>query len=75
MPPKRDVLTREGGFFNRSEIVALNKVDLVPEDDRAEAIAELTAALDLADPPFVISGATGEGVDALLDDIARTTSD
>jgi GTP-binding protein len=49
-----------------AEIVALNKIDLVPADEREATIAALAAALGVEDV-MTTSGATGEGVGELLE--------
>jgi GTP-binding protein len=58
----------------KPEIVALNKSDLVPDEERDATARRLQAAMGLSKPPLVISGATGQGVPALLEacwEIAR----
>lgn len=53
----------------KPEVVVLNKIDLVPEQDRVETIDRIAAAIGLPDDrrPIVTSGATHEGVAALLE--------
>ena len=52
----------------KQELVALNKIDLVPEPDRAELIRSLIKGMGIErDEVHVISGATGEGVPELLE--------
>jgi len=53
----------------KPEIIALNKLDLLPEDDRERAVKDLRAELRLgADTKVLgISGATGLGVRELLE--------
>ena len=53
----------------KPEILVLNKIDLLAEDERAPRLAELAAALGrrLGIDAFATSGATGEGVPALLE--------
>lgn len=48
----------------KTELVALNKIDALDEVERAERLAALESAA--GSRPFVISGATGEGVRDLL---------
>ena len=67
-----DVLT------DKPRLVALNKIDLADAELAAGFAAELKAAG--AEEVFAISGATGEGIDALLDAVlaflpARTASE
>jgi GTP-binding protein len=53
------------GLAGKDEVIALNKCDLI-DDELAEALAaELRAAADA--PVFAVSGATGAGVEAVLD--------
>jgi GTPase len=51
------------GLAERREVVVLNKIDIA---GAREAAPEVEAALRLAEPVAVISGATGEGVRGLL---------
>jgi len=53
----------------KPEIVALNKIDLVPETDRREVVERIVAAIGGTGPskPLVISGVTGEGTRGLLE--------
>ncbi len=53
----------------KPEIVAINKIDLVPETDRREVVERTIAAISGPGPgkPMVISGATGEGLRELLE--------
>ena len=55
------------GLADRPEILALNKVDALDAEERAEKAAALQAASGVA--PRLISGVTGEGVQDML----RTT--
>lgn len=53
----------------KPEIVVINKIDLVPAQDRAAVIERVQAELDLAGgtPLVVTSGASREGVEVLLE--------
>ncbi len=53
------------GLENKPRIVALNKIDLVDAELAAAYAAQLVEAG--ADKVFPISGATGEGIEALMD--------
>jgi GTP-binding protein len=53
------------GLGEKPEIVALSRVDAVPADRLAEARAAVERAA--GGPVLAISAATGEGIDALLD--------
>lgn len=54
-------------LMEKPELVVLNKLDLVPEEDRAARITEIQIALGLAEPPLGISAAAREGVVAVLE--------
>ena len=51
----------------KPETIVLNKIDLVPEQDRAEFLESLLNALGCDRRPLVMSGLTGEGGEALLE--------
>jgi GTP-binding protein len=60
----------EPALLDRTEIVALSKIDLVPDRDE---LAPLEAAMRARGREVLyVSGATGEGVEALLRTMART---
>ncbi|MDQ5910354.1 MAG: GTPase [Pseudomonadota bacterium] len=50
----------------RERWLVLNKLDLLPEDQRAERMAEIVAALDWTGPVFGIAAIEGEGTEALI---------
>jgi GTP-binding protein len=52
------------GIEDKTEILALNKIDALDEETRAQKIAELTEVAGRA--PVLLSAVTGEGVTALL---------
>ncbi|MGC1305489.1 MAG: GTPase ObgE [Caulobacteraceae bacterium] len=52
------------GLAEKPQILALNKVDALDPETRAERLAELEAASGI--PPMLVSGVSGEGVTALL---------
>ncbi len=60
-----------------SEVIAINKVDLLAEDDRDDAIAALREELNAGPetPVVVISGATGLGVGPMLETCYRSLGD
>lgn len=71
--PLRDitVILAELGKYSaelaeRERWLVLNKLDLFPPEERAERMAEVTAALEWTGPVFGISAANGEGTDALI---------
>lgn len=54
----------------KPELIVINKIDLVPEDDRKKAITKLTKAMKRprgAPAPLIASGATGEGTREVLE--------
>ncbi|MEA3029672.1 MAG: GTPase [Sphingomonadales bacterium] len=53
------------GLEHKIELIALNKCDLIDDELAAALTAELGAVADA--PVFAVSGATGAGVDAVLD--------
>jgi len=56
-------------LVEKTEIIVLNKIDLVPDDEREDLIEIIAGQLGFAkgDRPVVISGATGEHMNELLD--------
>lgn len=60
----RELWQYDPGLRERPMLVALNKVDQPEAQARLDDVAAKVAALDF--PAFAISGATGEGVDALM---------
>ena len=62
----RDELEAYGaGLDDKSEVIALNKTDTIDDELSAALVAELEAASSA--PVFPVSGATGAGVEAVLD--------
>ncbi|HMN97182.1 MAG TPA: GTPase ObgE [Phycisphaerales bacterium] len=51
----------------KPELVVLNKIDLVPDEERSERIAAIAKAIGLAGEPCVISGAARENIAAMLE--------
>jgi GTP-binding protein len=58
------------GLDEKPEIVALNKIDAIPEEFVAEKVAELEEAT--GGPVLAISGATGRGVEEALRKLRQT---
>ena len=52
-------------YYDKPEVIALNKCDLIDDELAGALAAELRAASSA--PVFAVSGATGAGVDAILD--------
>ena len=60
------------GFEGRPRVVALNKIDVLKDEEGQALVAQLRRTLRERNIPlFVISAHTGEGVDALLEAIWR----
>ncbi|MCH7798128.1 MAG: GTPase ObgE [Planctomycetes bacterium] len=66
---RRELAEYSPALAEKTEIVALNKIDLVPASDRAGVIERIGRACRDSDraAPMVISGATGEGLRELLE--------
>lgn len=66
---RRELAGYSTTLAEKPELVVLNKIDLVPADERAETVEMLTSELDLAEGhrPLVASGATGQGMPELLE--------
>ncbi|UCD76380.1 MAG: GTPase ObgE [Phycisphaerales bacterium] len=64
-----ELASYSSALAEKHEIIAFNKIDLVPAEERAEVLGGLLEKLSLpdADPPLVTSGATGEGMTELLE--------
>ena len=54
----------EGALADKAEVVALNKVDALDPETRAERVAALAEVVGRE--PMIVSGVSGEGVTALL---------
>ena len=64
----------EADLATKPEVILINKIDLVPEDLRAEFVGQVIEGLgDLPEPPYVASGATGEGIPGLLEILWQRT--
>ncbi len=65
-------VTRYGGeLLERERWLVLNKKDLLPPEEFEARKARLVEALDWQGPVFGISAATGEGLEALVQAVAR----
>lgn len=64
---RQELLNYSVELAEKPELIVFNKVDLVPEVDREERIKSLIGQLRLGrhETPLIVSGATGEGVEAL----------
>ncbi len=67
---RKELADYSDGLARKEEIVVLNKIDLIPMQDRKEFIDEIIERLSTKDGnrPHVMSGATGEGVSELLEE-------
>ncbi len=64
---RAELANYDAGLALRPELVLLNKVDLLPEDERDEASAELREGLAARGRTLCFaSGATGDGIPALV---------
>jgi GTPase len=61
---RHELETYGAGLADKPEIVALNKIDALDPDTRAERAAELEAAAGVK--PMLVSGVSGEGMPQLL---------
>jgi GTP-binding protein len=65
---RREIEAYGRGLADKRELVALNKIDALPDDLADEQAQQLEAAC--ARPVYKISGIAGDGVDRLLQDLA-----
>jgi GTP-binding protein len=70
---RRELACYDAELAKRTEIVAINKVDVVDEHERLEPIE--AALRKRCGAVFRISGATGEGIPELLGEVARALHD
>lgn len=65
---RQELMDYSSMLAEKPEIIALNKLDLIPEEEHAEHIAELRVALQLDSKQevFAISAATGQGTGELM---------
>ena len=69
---RQELANYDAALAARPEIVALNKIDLLPDAERESRLAALEAALlERGCSVARISGATGEGIDGLLRNVAH----
>ncbi len=66
---RRELYEYSSELAEKLEIVVLNKIDLVPEDEREQRVKHIVGRLGLArnEQPLLASGATGQGVRELLE--------
>ena len=56
-------------LYDKPRWLVLNKIDMIPEDERAERVAQFIQDYNWTGPVYQISAATREGTDALMQDI------
>lgn len=56
-------------LYDKPRWLVLNKIDMIPEDERAERVAQFIQEYNWTGPVYQISAATREGTDALMQDI------
>lgn len=61
-------------LFRKPRWVVLNKIDLLPEDERNGRVSAIACALGNTLPTFIVSGATGEGCQQLCQRIMQFLS-
>ncbi|MFW5652593.1 MAG: GTPase ObgE [Planctomycetota bacterium] len=66
---RRELAAYSTALAEKDEVIVLNKIDLVPEDERERLIEQIAGRLGYArgERPMVISGATQQGLKALLE--------
>lgn len=62
------------GLYRKPRWVVLNKIDLIPADERDDRIAAIARELGLPGPVHAISAVTGEGCQQLVRDIMNFIS-
>ncbi len=58
-----------GGLTDKPRWLVVNKIDLLPSDERAARVTALVDELGWQAPVYSVSAATGEGLDTLMKDI------
>lgn len=61
-------------LFRKPRWIVLNKIDLIPADERSDKISAISCALGSTLPIYVVSGATGEGCQQLCQRIMQFLS-
>lgn len=61
-------------LFHKQRWIVLNKIDLIPEDEREERVNTILRGLGNPSPAFVVSAATGEGCQQLCQRIMQLLS-
>jgi GTP-binding protein len=61
---RKELKAYGGGLIDKPEVIGLNKADAIPEDELKAKVAKLKRSSKR--PVYVLSGATGAGVPAVL---------
>jgi GTP-binding protein len=69
-----ELLNFDEALYQKPRWIVLNKIDLIPEDERNDRIASISRELGNELPIYVISGATGEGCQLLCQKIMQFLS-
>ncbi|MBM4009561.1 MAG: GTPase ObgE [Planctomycetes bacterium] len=74
---RRELAEFSEGLARKRELVVLNKVDLIPEEDRGHVVEEVVRRFkhDRGVVPLVASGATGIGVREVLESVWTAVHD
>lgn len=67
----RELATYSENLANKPQILVLNKIDLIPFDDRDTFCQEIIDKLQWQGPIYVVSGVTGEGLKALTQELYK----
>ena len=62
---REELLNYGAGLDEKTQVIALNKIDAIDDEMRADLAAAL--AEEAGEPPLMLSGASGEGLEAVLD--------
>jgi len=65
----REIEAHSDSLAGRERWLVLNKMDLVPHDEREALVATLAERIGSDRAPYRVSAATGEGCDALMKDL------
>lgn len=61
-------------LYRKPRWIVLNKIDLIPEDERSDRVSAISYAFGKTLPVYVVSGATGEGCQQLCQKIMQFLS-
>jgi GTP-binding protein len=65
----RELERYDEALYRKPRWLILNKLDLVPADEREDLCAEITTGLDWQGPVYEISAISGQGTEHLCHDI------